>query len=70
MVNLKEHSERINLRPYACYHCNGIIGLTTNNILFVGAVKFKRSVTMECGYCEKTTYWKPSDETFNTKKRS
>lgn len=70
MNEVKEISERLQLRPYTCYHCHGIIGLTTDNVLTVGAVRFKRSITMECGYCEKQTFWKPSNEIINTKSRA
>ncbi len=61
-MNPKERSDRISIRVYACYHCEGIIGNTTDNVLFVGSARFIKSVTMRCGYCDKLTYWRPTVE--------
>lgn len=62
MTTLLEKSEQINLRIFKCQHCGGIIGNTTDNILYVGTVKLKRTITMECSYCDKIIYWRPSKE--------
>lgn len=62
MITAKQTSEEMNLIPYKCHHCKGVLGLTTNAKLFIGAARFIKHVTFQCGYCEKTTFWKPDNE--------
>lgn len=65
MVTPRQVSENLELRPYKCYMCQGVIGLCTSSKLYVGAVIFIRSVTMECGYCGRHTFFKPEKEIIN-----
>lgn len=61
-MSAKYLSEKIELKPYFCYHCSGLIGMSSRNKLFVATARFIRSVTIECGYCGKHTFWRPSNE--------
>ena len=68
MNNAEKHVEYLQLRPYKCYLWEGLIGLTSDKKLYIGAAIFIRSVTLECGYCGRNTYWKPTDESAQRKK--
>jgi hypothetical protein len=58
----KEQSEITGAEIYRCWHCGGVLGVTTISTLYVGPIRHKRHITFDCGYCEKETFWKPSDE--------
>ena len=62
MSTLKEVSEKIFLIPFPCPHCKGVIGNTTNTTLYIGAAKFTRTVTFDCGYCDKAVRWGSGNE--------
>lgn len=68
MNNAEKHVEYLTLKPYKCYLCEGLIGMSSDNKLYIGAAIFVRSVTMECGYCGRHTYWRPSNESVQPKK--
>lgn len=62
MVTPKNRADFLELHPYKCYMCEGLIGMSTPTKLYVGAAIFTRSVTIECGYCGRNTFWKPTKE--------
>lgn len=63
MVTLKERTELLSIRVFPCTHCKGVLGNTTDTVLYMGTGKFERSVTFTCALCDKTVYWRPSIET-------
>jgi len=67
MVNLKEVSEKVNIEVFPCPHCTGILGTTTPNIFYLGPAKITRTLTFNCGYCDKVVVWRPDKENFNKK---
>jgi hypothetical protein len=68
VMKSKEISENMGAVAYKCYHCGGILGVTTDYVLFMGAGKFRKHITFDCGYCEKTTFWKPKGEKIHNSK--
>ncbi len=62
MTTPQERAEHLNVVPYKCYHCEGLLGMHNNIELFVGAAIFPKSVTIRCGYCKRHTFWKPENE--------
>lgn len=69
-MNAKKVVEQLNLNPYKCRHCGGIIGLSNDHRLFIGPVIFIKSVTMECGYCDKYNIWRPSTDDMGSKNKA
>lgn len=61
--------ELLSATAYKCYHCHGVLGVTTPNYLFFGAARFSRHITFDCTICEKTTFWKPENETLKKNKQ-
>jgi len=68
MTNIKDRAEYLNMRPFKCPHCEGIHGTTTDNILFIGAARYRKVNTFECGYCEKMVRWRPKNDSFEDSK--
>lgn len=62
MTTPKERAENLELRPYKCYMCEGLIGLRTNKKLFIGAAVFEKPVTITCGYCGRYTPFRVEEE--------
>ena len=62
MTTLKDRVEHLSLEPYKCYHCAGLLGMSSPNNLYIGAAIFPKSLTILCGYCGRYTYWKPDDK--------
>jgi hypothetical protein len=62
MTTPRNRAEFLELHPYKCYMCEGLIGMCTRNKLYIGAAVFTRSVTIECGYCGRNTFFKPEKE--------
>jgi hypothetical protein len=62
MVSPATRADYAVLTPYKCYICEGLLGMTASNRLYIGAAIFERPITITCGYCEKRTYWKPSND--------
>ncbi len=60
-MKLQDKAEYLSIRTFKCPHCGGILGNQTDNILILGAVKYRRLTTPECGYCEKNVRWEPRD---------
>jgi hypothetical protein len=65
MTTPRNRAEFLELKPYKCYMCEGLIGMCTRTKLYIGAAIFVRSVTIECGYCCRHTFWKPESEVMN-----
>lgn len=55
--------ERIVERVYRCYHCHNALGICSDTTLIIGAAKFMRSITIGCGFCGRTTFFKPDKST-------
>lgn len=62
MIKSKEQSEIVGAEIYRCYHCGGVLGVTTHGTLYAGVLKFHKHVTFDCALCDKTTFWKPDNE--------
>jgi hypothetical protein len=62
MTTPKERAEFLELHPYKCYMCEGLIGMCTSTKLYIGAAIFDKSVTITCGYCGRRTFFKPATE--------
>lgn len=60
-MNNTEINEKLQQRPYNCYHCSRNLGTRTDTVLIIGAVRFTRSVTMICEYCKRMTFFKPDE---------
>lgn len=69
MTTVKDRSNYLELKPYKCYICEGLIGMSSNNKLYIGAAIFVKSVTIECGYCGRHTFWKPLSESLTKNNR-
>lgn len=67
-MKAREVSEYINLEIFKCKHCGKLLGSTAPNVLHLATATFRRTVTFECAFCEKTILWRPSDEKFNNNK--
>ena len=59
--------EKLEQRPYRCYHCGEVLGIRTQKALIIGAARFLRSVTLQCGFCRRTTFFKPDNEQISSR---
>lgn len=66
-MNGEQVQEKLEQRPYRCYHCGEVLGIRTEKALIIGAARFLRSVTLQCGYCRRTTFFKPESEPVPTR---
>lgn len=64
MTTPRNRADFLELNPYKCYMCEGLIGMCSPTKLYIGAAIFNRSITIECGYCGRNTFWKPRAESF------
>jgi hypothetical protein len=62
MTTPKDRADFLELNPYKCYMCEGLIGMCTSKKLYIGAAIFDKSVTITCGYCGRLTFFKPNKE--------
>lgn len=69
-MDAKKVVNQLNLNPYKCRYCAGVIGLSNEVRLYVGPVIFLRAVTMECGYCQKYNIWRPATEDSSDKNKA
>lgn len=44
---------------FKCKQCQTPLGVSLGAALMVGAVKFARSVTLDCAVCGRRNYWTP-----------
>ena len=58
MVTPRERAENLTLRPYKCLCCEGLIGMQTDEHLYIGAAIFDLTTTFTCGYCKRRTRWR------------
>lgn len=49
----------VNPRAYLCGNCTHPLGVTSDTQLFIGAVVFRRTVTVECHCCHTRATWRP-----------
>ncbi len=64
MVTIKEKSEQLSLNVFRCPHCSAVLGATTANMLYIGALKFDLTVSPTCAGCDKRIRWAPETEKF------
>ena len=62
MVTPQERAENLALYPYKCLFCEGLIGMQSNEHLFIGAAIFDLTTTFTCGYCKRRTRWRGQEE--------
>lgn len=60
--------ELLSVKIFKCHHCAAVLGATTENFLFVGAVRFYKHQTFDCAICNKGNFWKPANETLKKNK--
>jgi hypothetical protein len=64
MTTLKEKSEQLSLKVFKCPHCGLILGATTPNLLYIGALKHDLPISPTCSGCDKRIRWRPEKENF------
>ncbi len=69
MITPQQRAEFLALQPYKCYMCEGLIGMRTDEKLYIGAAIFELSVTITCGYCSRHTHFRPISEKDNKKSK-
>lgn len=47
-------------KPLLCKRCGNVVGVTSATTLVLGAVRIRRSVTLECQCCQQSFMWYPS----------
>jgi hypothetical protein len=45
-----------------CPHCGAVLGVSLEDVVIIGAVRFHETITMKCGRCCQRFTWKPSPD--------
>lgn len=70
MVTPRERAENLMLRPYKCLICEGLIGMQTDEHLFIGVAVFDLTTTFTCGYCKRKTRWRSGIDTEKNQRKN